>query len=413
MRVYRLIALVALVFCIGVAAQAAELNVALVMENEKDRQVLDELSKEFMKENPGVKVNMEFLSWNPLKEKLAVTIAAGAAPDVFTLGDGWEVQFAGALLPLDNIVAKWSEIKDYVPATLDASRYKGVLYGLPYRANPWITVYNAGYFREAGLNPDIAPDTWEDVSRMAKKLVRADGSGKITRSGAIHYGAPASYSFHAYKVRALMGQNNLDWAALFDEKTLVSAAKSDATREAFEYYASFQRNGWSAWTGNWTQFAAGNTAILVAGQVSEVQGYRVARPLNADDARAGLPLMHVKRAAPMPVDKIGIYKESKNPELAAKFLLFLNSRDNLGKYLSALGSVPARRSMGTLDYIRQDQVVQTYLESLAYGMPSPRSTLMDKVAEALGKAASDYLYKNTPFAEAIENMITNIRALGK
>jgi ABC-type glycerol-3-phosphate transport system substrate-binding protein len=341
-----------------------------------------------------------------------MTIAAGAAPDVFTLGDGWEVQFAPALMPLDSIVSKWSELKDYVPSTLEASKYKGVLYGLPYRANPWITAYNAGYFREAGLNPDVAPDNCDDVSKMAKKLVKTDAAGKIIRAGAIHYGAAASHSYHAYTVRALMGQNGVDWASLFDVSTLESTAKSNATREAFDYYTSFMRNNSSAWTGNWTQFAAGNTAIMIAAQVSDINGYRTANPLNAEDARAGLPIMKVKRAAPMPVDKIGIYKESKNPELAAKFLLFLNTRENLGKYLASLNTVPARRSMGTLDYIRKDHEVQVYLESLQYGMPSPRSIFVDKVATALGKAASDNLYKNTPFEEAIEGMITTIKALG-
>jgi maltose-binding protein MalE len=247
---------------------------------------------------------------------------------------------------------------------------------------------------------------------MAKKLVRTDAAGKITRSGAIHYAAAASYSYHAYTVRALLGQNGVDWASFFDSNTAASYAKSNAAREAFEYYGSFWNNGWSAWTGNWTQFAAGNTAILIAGQMSDVNGFRTAQPLNAEDARAGLPIMRLKRAAPMPVDKIGIYRETKNPELAAKFLLFLNTRDNLGKYLASLNSVPARRSMGTLDYIRKDRQVQIYLEALQYGTPSPRSIYVDKVANILGKVVSDNLYKKTSLDQGIEEMLTSIKALG-
>lgn len=411
MKAFRYLMALAMICLLNASVQAAELHAALAVEGPADQQALQDLTDEFMAKNPGVKVTLEFLSWNPLKEKLVLSMAGGAAPDILTLGDGWEVEFAPMLLPLDNIVNKWDEFKDYVPSTLEASKYKGVLYGLPYRANPWITLYNAGHFLEAGLNPDRAPQTWEDVSQMAKKLVKVDGQGKITRAGAIHYGAAASYTYHAYTLRALMGQNNIDWAGLFDRKTLVNTAKAAATREAFDYYVSFVRNGWSAWTGNWTQFAVGNTSIMIAGQFSDIQGWRTQHTMNKEDARAALPVMKVRRAGPMPVDKWGISKSTQNPELAAKYLLFLSSRENLGRYLTAMGSVPARRSMGTLNYIKADREVQVFLESLAYGMPLPRSVFTTAVATALGKVGSDMMYKNTPFDTAVEEMITTISAL--
>ncbi|HET7558457.1 MAG TPA: hypothetical protein VFK80_00740, partial [Limnochordia bacterium] len=151
-------------------------------------------------------------------------------------------------------------------------------------------------------------------------------------------------------------------------------------------------------------------AILVAGQNSEVIGYRTAHPDSAGDARAAIPLMKVQRAAPMPVDKWGIYKDTKNPELAVSYLLYLSSRENLGQFLEALKSIPPRRSMGNLEFMQHDAVMQAYLASLPYGQPLPRSPLTGKVNDAVGKAAGDFVYKNAPFSTVIETMITQIKA---
>jgi sn-glycerol 3-phosphate transport system substrate-binding protein len=40
--------------------------------------------------------------------------------------------------------------------------------------------YRKDYFREAGLDPERPPRTWDEVTEMGKALVRRDGSGRTT-----------------------------------------------------------------------------------------------------------------------------------------------------------------------------------------------------------------------------------------
>jgi sn-glycerol 3-phosphate transport system substrate-binding protein len=57
------------------------------------------------------------------------------------------------------------------------------LYSMPFNTSNPILYYNVNAFREAGLNPNAPPRTFDDIAAAAKKLTKKDASGKVTQYG--------------------------------------------------------------------------------------------------------------------------------------------------------------------------------------------------------------------------------------
>lgn len=54
------------------------------------------------------------------------------------------------------------------------------MYSLPWNASTGILFYNKDAFKEAGLNPETPPKTWEELEKMGAKLVNAGYVGFVT-----------------------------------------------------------------------------------------------------------------------------------------------------------------------------------------------------------------------------------------
>src|SRR5262249_59312701 len=59
--------------------------------------------------------------------------------------------------------------------------------------------YNADQFREAGLDPDRPPQTWDDLVAAAKKLTKREGD-RVTRWGIL---MPSNYDYGGWILSAL------------------------------------------------------------------------------------------------------------------------------------------------------------------------------------------------------------------
>lgn len=64
------------------------------------------------------------------------------------------------------------------PFTWDQTLYEGQTYGIPYETDVRVLYWNKNAFKEAGLDPEKPPTTWEELEQYADKLDKkaADGS---------------------------------------------------------------------------------------------------------------------------------------------------------------------------------------------------------------------------------------------
>ncbi len=116
-------------------------------------------------------------------QKLMTAIVGGVPPDLvqqdrFTIGD-WASR--DAFRPLDDLLAADAHSadplairqSDYVPATWAETVYQGHVYAIPNSTDDRVLFYNRALFRQAGLDPDKPPQTWDEMIADAKRLTEA------------------------------------------------------------------------------------------------------------------------------------------------------------------------------------------------------------------------------------------------
>jgi multiple sugar transport system permease protein len=164
------------------------------LESGEETKGQDAKIAEFERRHPGIKVmalSMGAGAMNP--QKLMTAIVGGVPPDVtrqdrFTVGD-WASR--GAFRPLNDLLAEDAKTggplavkqADYVPATWAETQYEGNTFAIPMETDDRVLYYNRALFREAGLDPDKPPQTWDDLIADAKKLTIHGVGGGFERIG--------------------------------------------------------------------------------------------------------------------------------------------------------------------------------------------------------------------------------------
>lgn len=133
------------------------------------------IGQEFEKTHPDVDVKMQFVGWANLFNKIVTSIGGGNAPDAMYIGSRWIPQLAnmGAIIPLGDYLTE--EKKNMYPQKVwDTTTYKGKIYGVVRAMSSKALIYNKELFRQAGLDSEDPPETWEELHSYAKKIHALD-----------------------------------------------------------------------------------------------------------------------------------------------------------------------------------------------------------------------------------------------
>jgi ABC-type glycerol-3-phosphate transport system substrate-binding protein len=143
-----------------------------------------ELARRFEAAHPGLRVRVEPTVPDGLPTRIQTALRAGSPPDVIDAQHGWVVPYAqaGLLQPLDDAL---DARDDYSPGSLDYDTWDGKLWGLPYRVETHAVIYNKNMFREARLDPDRPPETWEQLVTAARTLTKKRADGRMQYGYAI------------------------------------------------------------------------------------------------------------------------------------------------------------------------------------------------------------------------------------
>lgn len=164
------------------------------VESGRETRGLDAQVAEFERRNPDIKVSMLSMgagAMNP--QKLMTAIVGGVPPDLvqqdrFTIGD-WASR--GAFRPLDDLLAADAHSNnplavrqsDYVSATWAEAVYDGQTYAIPNGTDDRVLYYNKQCFRDAGLDPNKPPQTWDEMIQDAVKMTQKNPNGGYKRLG--------------------------------------------------------------------------------------------------------------------------------------------------------------------------------------------------------------------------------------
>lgn len=126
------------------------------------------MTDEFQKANPGVSVNLEFVPYEGLYDKIVASEAAGGSGyDVVLFDVIWPAAFAQDRVLLDvsdrlKTLDK-STVFDGAWATVN---YDGKYFGMPWILDTKYLFYNTEMLKKAGINEP--PKTWDELAQDAK-----------------------------------------------------------------------------------------------------------------------------------------------------------------------------------------------------------------------------------------------------
>ncbi|MDQ0247020.1 raffinose/stachyose/melibiose transport system substrate-binding protein [Bacillus fengqiuensis] len=298
----------------------------------------EEVVKEFESKNPNIKIKMEAIADEPIKDKLRVILGGNEAPDIMF---SWSGEFARKfvradaaldLTPYLNEDAAWKD--GFIPASLQPFASDGKNYGIPLRFNGKFFVYNKKTFDKYGLQ---APKTWDEFMQVLETLKKGGETpiilGNESPWAAIHYLTGLNQKMVSQDVR--MNDYN-PRSGEFTDPGYVKAMEmlADLNKEGY-----FMKNVNSSSHDMAKQlFFAGKGSIFYV-ELEEFQ--------NVEDNMKGnwgfFPMPAIAdgqgnqnfiTGAP---DGFIVSSKTKHPKEAVEFLKFLTSKENALKLVEMIG----------------------------------------------------------------------------
>ncbi len=177
---------VAAIFCLITAPMAgAETELTMyypVAVGGPLTKIVDSLVADFMKENPDIVVKAIYAgNYNDARIKALAALKSGkpAQLSVMFSIDIYELIEQDAIFAFDDIVETPEEkawLDSFYPSLMENGRTAGKTWGIPFQRSTIVMYYNKDAFKEAGLDPDSPPATWDQMVAAGKALTKADGS---------------------------------------------------------------------------------------------------------------------------------------------------------------------------------------------------------------------------------------------
>lgn len=123
-------------------------------------------------------INIETKSdilWENMRREVEFAITQGDPPDV-AHNHAFAMGAQGLAEQVDDLWHAWNVEQDFMPGAMEDVLWKEHYYGVPLDINALFTIYNKRLFREAGLPVPSATWTFDDLSVMAPRLTKPDGS---------------------------------------------------------------------------------------------------------------------------------------------------------------------------------------------------------------------------------------------
>ncbi len=353
-------------------------------------------------EETGIQVNPTFVAYEELAPKI-LTSATSGGYDVI-LGDCiWPAQFAKAGLVLDvTDKVEALDLDDIYQGALDATRYEGKYYGMPWLNDVKYMFVNMEMLKQAGI--EEAPTTWDELIEDAKAVKEA---------GICEYPIAACYAQAECLIcdytclagafgGAFVDENNQptlnseeNVAALeFMASTLEDGLCNPKSLEMIEddVLSTFEA-GNAAFAINWTyQYNAMNDE-----NESTVAGQGVIIPIPGTDkaesatVNGGMPLM--------------ITVGSKHPEEAWDYMLFLASKDMQAKYCA--NALPIWKSLYEDEQVKEtagEEVVAASQIQFDYIVNRPMVPYYNELSTSMQSEIQQVLLGSKTAQEALDSL---------
>jgi multiple sugar transport system substrate-binding protein len=151
----------------GESGGSGTLNALFMKQAAYSETDVKNMTEQFQKQNPGIKVNLTFVAYEALHDKIVAAAPAGTY-DTVLVDVIWPAEFASKKMIVD-ITDRFpeSERSKIFAGALKTTEYDVRYYGVPWILDTKYFFYNKKMLGEAGVSP---PDTWDAVVGAARAL---------------------------------------------------------------------------------------------------------------------------------------------------------------------------------------------------------------------------------------------------
>ncbi len=297
-------------------------------------EVVDGIVADFETQNPDIKVNAIYSgNYDDTRVRALSAINSGEPAQLAVMFsiDAYDLIEQDLIVPFDDLVTSDEDkawLDSFYPALMANGKIEGQTWGVPFQRSTIVAYYNKDLFRAAGLDPEKAPTTWDELVEMGKALTRDDTYGLMIPSTGYPY-----WMFQALAIqngKEVMSGDGL--TTYFDDETVV---------ETLEFWQSLSQEhaimpeGTVEWGTLRQAFLEGQTAMMwhSTGNLSAVK-----KGASFDFGVAMLP-GNVRLGSPTGGGNFYLFKNSSDEEkeAALKLIKFMTSPEQAATWSIATG----------------------------------------------------------------------------
>ena len=176
----------------AVSARAADLELRFyypIAVSGPITKLIDGYAAEFEAASPGVKIKPVYAGdYVQTIGKVLTAIKGGDTPEMAILlaADIMTLTDEGVVAAVSDIATSAEDkawLDSFYPAFMENAKLKGKTYGVPFQRSTPVLYWNKEAFKEAGLDPERGPASWQEMADFAKKLTKRDAAGNTTQWG--------------------------------------------------------------------------------------------------------------------------------------------------------------------------------------------------------------------------------------
>jgi multiple sugar transport system substrate-binding protein len=348
-----------------------------------DIRIVEPMVRHFEAAHPGIKVEIEQLTWKSGLEKIQAAIASGTEPDLCELGSTWLPRFSyeGVLSDLSGAYAAVAD--SFI--MWESAMWEGKVYALPWVQGSRVLFYNADLFRRAGLDPDRPPETWDDLLKAAWRIDQLADDVK-------GFGLNMGERYILYKKFMAFAWGN--GGGIIDSSGAV-IFNSNENLEALEFYQALAQYSLKEKQEVLDQyFKTGKLGMQISGAwnirnyAAEAPGleYRVALVPRPSSARGH----HASFAG---AEMLVIFEKSKRKADALKLARFLQDYPQAKQLCLAAGSVfPAsKHAVDDVTFTRDDRM-RVFVEQAMTSHTAPAHPGWIDMEDVINRAIETVMY---------------------
>ncbi|TAF66100.1 MAG: sugar ABC transporter substrate-binding protein [Oscillatoriales cyanobacterium] len=287
----------------------------------------------FEKENPTVKVRWVDVPWSAMESKILGAVSAKTAPDVVNLNPDFASLLAGrnAWLDLDSRIS--DQVRStYLPNIWKSGVLDGKSFGIPWYLTTGVTIYNTDLLKKAGIAKP--PTTYTELAQVAKQVKQKTGKFAFFVTFVPEDSAEVLQSLVQMGVTLVDAQGK-------------AAFNNDKGKAAFEYWVDLYKGGFlpqdvlvQGHRRAIELYQSGDTALLASGPQFLKAIAENAPSIGAVSAVAP-QITGPNGKKTVAVMNLVVPRDSKRPDDAVKFALFLTNSQNQLAFAKAANVLPS------------------------------------------------------------------------